>query len=259
MNHRAVLALYDQEQRIDIEFPGMRKEALPHVVRFVRPAPGMSTILYSRVDSTNADSVIREQIAYFSALNLRFTWKVYTHDTPPGLKDRLVTAGFAPDDVDAIMVLDLHAAPPSLLAPVTADVRPITRREQIDDVIVVMEQVWGGNFGWMTQRLGDHLAIPGYLSIHVAYVDDRPASAGWMYCYPNSQFAGLWGGSTVAAYRKQGLYTSLLAARVQEALRRGYRYVTTDASAMSKPIAVAHGFEVLTHAYACEWQGNQTP
>lgn len=254
MDRKEMLALFDREQRIEIEFPDMEKETLPHVVRFVRPAPGMSFVLYSRLDDDNVDAAIQEQIAYFSAKKQPFEWKVYAHDTPPDLKERLAIHGFEVEDTDAIMVLDLREAPPSLLEPVTADVRPITA-DQLDDAISVEEEVWGGNFEWMRERMGNHLAVPGYLSMHVAYVEGIPACAGWIYFQPNSHFASLWGGSTVPAYRKRGLYTAVLAARVQEAIDRGYHFVTIDASPMSRPILVRHGFRQVTEAYACEFRG----
>lgn len=254
MNREEILALFDKEQRVDIEFPGMRKEVLPHVVRFVREAPGMSFVLHSRLDGANVEATIEEQVAYFSQRAGPFEWKVYEYDTPPDLRNRLVARGFEPEDPDAVMVLDLQEAPPNLLAPVTADVRPLTRREQLQDVIAVEEQVWGGNFDWITKRLGDHLEIPDYLSVYVAYVEEEPACTGWVYFHPGSSFAGLWGGSTVAAYRKRGLYTAVLAARVQEAIRRNYRFLTIDASPMSRPIVASHGFQLLTYAHACEWK-----
>lgn len=97
MDIQEILALFDQQQRIDIEYPGMRKEVLPQVVRFVRAAPGMSFILYSRLDEAHVDVVIQAQIAYFSQRDQPFEWKVYDHDRPPDLKDRLVAYGFEPD------------------------------------------------------------------------------------------------------------------------------------------------------------------
>ncbi len=67
MDAHALLALYDREQRIDIEYPGMRKETPPRVVRFSRPAPGMSFVACSRLDEATADAAIEEQRAYFTA------------------------------------------------------------------------------------------------------------------------------------------------------------------------------------------------
>lgn len=261
MNIPEVLALFDKEQRIEIEYPGVRKETLPQVVRFVRPAPGMNFILYSWLDENTMDAVLQEQVAYFAPLGQPFEWIAYEHDTPPHLWERLAAQGFAPDDdPSALMALDLREAPPALLEPVTGDknrvdIRPITTRDGLADVIQVMEQVYGGNYAWIRQRLGDHLEIPGYLSVYVAYVEGQPACAGWIYFYPGSHFAGLWGGSTVAEYRKRGLYTAVLATRVQEAIRRGYRYLTIDASPMSRPIVARHGFHLLTMCHSRRWSG----
>jgi predicted acetyltransferase len=80
-----------------------------------------------------------------------------------------------------------------------------------------------------------------------------PACSAWIRFHPPTQFASLWGGSTLPAYRKHGLYTAVLAVRAQEARRRGYRFLTIDASPMSRPIVEKHGFQFLTYAHACNW------
>lgn len=251
-----ILQCFDQEQRIDIVHPGAQKERFPHLVRFLRPAPAMSYILWSRLPPATADAEIAAQVADLSARPGPFTWKVFAHDRPADLPARLVAHGFAPDDDPAaLMVLELAAAPATLLAPVGADIRRIAHRDGLDDVIRVEAQVWGGSFDWIRQRLGDHLEIPGYLSVYVAYVDGEPAASGWSYFHPNSQFAGLWGGSTVAAFRQRGLYTALLATRVQEARARGYRFLTIEAGPMSRPIVARHGFHCLTELFDYEWRG----
>lgn len=251
-----LLTLYDQELRIDIDYPDVRKESFPRLVRFVRPAPGMNYVSYSRLDDNELDAVIEEQIAYFAPMLQPFSWHVCAHDQPANLKDQLLAHGFAPDeDPDAVMVLDLQAAPAPLLAPVNADVHRLTEHDQLDDVVHVLAQVWGESFDWFKPRVSGHMDIPGYLSLYVAYVDEQPACSGWTYFHAHSQFASLFGGATVAAYRQRGLYTAVLAVRVQEAIARGCRYLTTGASPMSQPILGQNGFEVLTYAYALEWKG----
>ena len=72
-----MLALYDREQRREIEYPGMSRQVLPRLVRYVRPAPGMSFVLHSDLDEGSADAAINEQLAYFAALQQPFEWKVY--------------------------------------------------------------------------------------------------------------------------------------------------------------------------------------
>jgi GNAT superfamily N-acetyltransferase len=254
INH--ILEQFDQQQRIAIELPGVRKEVFPNLVRFIRPAPGMNFVGYSRLDEATLDATIAEQIAYFAPMNQPFEWVVYDHDQPPILKERLVAHGFAPDEPAALMALDLHAPPHALLEPTMVDLRRLTHRDQLEDVIAIEQQVWGGNFGWMRRRMGDHMEIPGYLSIFVAYVERQPACVGWTYFHPRSQFAGLWGGSTLPKYRKRGLYTAVLAARVQEAIGRGYRFLTIEASPMSRPIVASHGFQLLTMTSSYGWEGS---
>ena len=248
-----ILPLYDQEMRIEIEYPGTTKEILPgSIVRFTRPAPGANRIIYSRLDAQTMDAAIQEQIDYLTALEQPFGWIVCSHDQPSNLGERLQAHGLVQiDETGSLMVLDLQQAPPSLLAPVTADVRPIYH-EQIGDAIRVEEQVWGGNFSWMHNRMGPQLDIPGYLSMYCAYVDGQPACTGWTYFNPNTHFASLWGGSTIPEQRKNGLYTAVLAVRIQEAIRRGYRFVFSDATAMSRAVVEQHGFQVLTYSHEYE-------
>src|SRR5512145_2311306 len=116
MDKQDLLNLYDHQLRIEIEYPGDRKEALPQLVRFIKPAPGMNFISYSRLDESDLDAVIQEQIAYFAPMPQPFSWHVCDHASPPVLKDRLLAHGFAPDDdPDAVMVLDVQDASPTLL------------------------------------------------------------------------------------------------------------------------------------------------
>ena len=62
MDVQEVLAHYDREQRREIEFPDMKKQVLPGIVRYVRPLPGMSFVLYSDLDEATADATIDQQI-----------------------------------------------------------------------------------------------------------------------------------------------------------------------------------------------------
>jgi GNAT superfamily N-acetyltransferase len=100
-----------------------------------------------------------------------------------------------------------------------------------------------------------HLQVQDYLSVYVAYVEDRPASIAWTY-FPRGQFATLFAGSTIAQYRNQGLYTGLLATRIQEIRRRGYHFAVVETGAMSRPIVAKHGFQQLTTVHDYEWKGN---
>ena len=246
MNTRNLLVRYDKDLRLRMMYPEARKEITDDVVRIIRKAPGMNVVSFTFANESRLESVIDQELDYFAPLNQPFTWKVYDHDQLPSLKERLASRGFAGDEDPAdVMVLDLKNAPALLSQRVDADIRRIDTLEGLKDVIHVLDKVWGGHNTWVNDRLGGHLQIPRYLSIYAAYVENRPASIAWTY-FPRGQFATLFAGSTIAEYRKQGLYTSLLSTRLKEIRERGYRFAVVETGAMSKPIVQKHGFQRLT-------------
>ncbi|HWQ83532.1 MAG TPA: GNAT family N-acetyltransferase [Anaerolineales bacterium] len=254
-NHTRLLALYDRHVRIDQEIPDVRKSVTQDVVRFIRPAPGMNFISYAWLDETTADKVILNQIEYFLKFDQPFTWQMMEHDLPADLGERLIKHGFVgDDDPSAVMLLDLEHCPPELLQPTRLDVRRITTPEGLDDVVKIEEQVLGGNFAWLKQRLAAHLQISDYLSVYVAYADGKPASTAWTYFLPHNPFAGLFGGATLPEQRKKGLYTALVARRVQEAVQRERRFLSVGCSPNSRLIVARHGFEFIGYQYDFEYQ-----
>jgi hypothetical protein len=256
MNKNNLLVRYDKDLRLRVMYPEARKEITRDVVRIIRRAPGMNAVSFTFANEAKLHHVIHRELEYFAPMNQPFTWKVYDHDLLPSLKDKLVAHGFVADeDPAAVMVLDVKNAPVFLAEPWQADIRRINTVEGLQDIIQVLDKVWGGHHSWVNERLGKHLEIPGYLSVYAAYVDNQPASIGWTY-FPRGQFATLFGGSTLAEYRKQGLYTSLLATRLKEIRERDYRYAVVEAGAMSKPIVAKHGFQHLTTVHDYEWKGN---
>jgi GNAT superfamily N-acetyltransferase len=262
MNTNQILALYDQEQRREVEYFNMRREVTPSVIRHI-PAPGAGgegVVIYSRLNAANLADIIREQITYFEGIGQDFEWKVYNYDTPSDLKAQLVARGFEAGEAEAVLALDLQEAPPALLTPVTHDVRRITHPDKINDILAVQEEVWQEDLTWLARRLAEGLRhAPEHLSLYAAYVEGVPVSSAWIEFYKHSQFAALWGGSTLPDYRKRGLYLALLAARTQEAYHRGVRFLTVDASPMSRPILEKFGFQLLTYAHPCKWHIKPSP
>jgi GNAT superfamily N-acetyltransferase len=255
MNKNNLLVRYDKDLRLRIMYPEARREITNDVVRIVREAPGMNFVSFTFANESNLHQVIHQELDYFLPMDQPFTWKVYDHDLLPSLKDELVKHGFTPDDAPAaVMVLDVQNTRLAF-EPVQAEIRRIATLADLQDVIHVLDEVWGGHHAWVNERLGRHLEVPGYLSVYAAYVDNQPASIAWTY-FPRGQFATLFAGSTVAEYRKRGLYTSLLSTRIKEIRERGYRYAVVEAGAMSKPIVARHGFQHLTTVYDYEWKRN---
>lgn len=258
MNNQRLLVRYDKDLRMRMMYPEARREITGEVVRFIRQAPGLNVVAFTFANEYQLHAVIQHELDYFVPMDQPFTWKVYDHDLLPNLKDELRSYDFVQDDEPAdVMVLDLNQAPAHLLHPLypmDADIRRITTLDGLKDVIHVLNSVYGNDNSWVNNRLGMHLKIPAYLSIYVAYMNDQPASVAWTY-FPRGHFATLFAGSTIPQYRKQGLYTSLLATRLKEIRERGYPFAAVEAGAMSKPIVAKHGFQHLTTVWDYRWKG----
>jgi GNAT superfamily N-acetyltransferase len=255
MNKNSVLLMYDKDLRMRIMYPEARREITCDVVRFIRPVPGMNFVSFTFATETKLANVIDREVDYFLPMNQPFTWKVYDHDHITGLTEKLTASGFAgDDDPAAVMVLDIANAP-AMDGGVNIDIRHITERDELKDIIYVLDHVYGGHNAWVNDRLGLHLQVPGYLSIYAAYVDEKPVSIAWT-CFPRGRFATLFGGTTLAEYRNRGLYTNLLNTRLQEIHERGYPFAVVETGPMSKPIVSKHGFQHLTTVWDYEWSGN---
>jgi len=250
-----LLKIYDREQRIGVEFPGVPREISERIVRHFIGDERFGFISYSALDEETADAEIEAQIAYFDALEAEFEWKVYDHDRPSDLRQRLAARGFMIQEPEALMVLDLENAPAFYWDMALPPITRITDSSGVEAVRAMEETAWGTDHSWMSVRLANDLrTIPHLLSMFAICDDSRVVSAAWIYYHPPTQFAGLWGGTTLPEYRSRGYYTALLAVRAREARERGFRFLTVDASPMSRPILEKHGFQFLGFSTPCEWK-----
>jgi hypothetical protein len=249
-----ILEHYDREQRYNLQVTGMRREVTENVVRHVSLGDYEGSVIYSSLTSENTNAVIREQITYFEKLQQNFEWKYYAHDGPKDLLERLRTQGFAIKDREALLVLELESLPATLQQQITHDIRLLSRAEELQHVLAVETSVWESDQTDIIKYLTKNMQTqPNHLRVYAAYVDNEPASAAWMFFHDSSQFASLWGGSTIKEYRGLGIYSELVAVRAREAIKRGAKFLTVDASPMSQPILGKLGFQFLTYTYPCKW------
>jgi len=249
MDHATVLALHDRELREGArpDGPGARVERVGGVVRHVADAHGWNGVLWSDLDETDADVVIAEQIAYFTELGRDFEWKLYGHDLPTDLGQRLTAAGFTPEPPETLMIGEADALTLDAQLPDGIRLLPATDRAGVDLVADVHEKAFGTDSSRLRARLLDQLAAePDTVVAVVALAGDEPVSSARMELVPGTRFAGLWGGGTVEAWRGRGIYRALIAHRARIAADRGYRYLQVDASDQSRPILERLGFSPLT-------------
>jgi ribosomal protein S18 acetylase RimI-like enzyme len=254
MDRDQLLEIFDRQQRIEYEAPGVERQVVGQVIRNVNHTEKMGFIMYSKMDEASADSQIEEQVSFYQALGYEFEWKVFDHDSPPDLRDRLSKRGFEVEEAEALMVLDTEAAPEFFSSVDLSSVQRLDNPEEIDGIVRMENEVWGTDHARLGQWLArDMREYPDQLSVYIVPADGRVVSAAWVYFHPPTQFASLWGGSTLPAYRRRGYYTALLVARAREARERGFRFLYVDASPMSRPILEKHGFQFLGFSTPCKW------
>jgi GNAT superfamily N-acetyltransferase len=249
MDQVALLALFDREMRESArpDGPGAEVGRVGAVVRHKGPAHGWNGVVWSALGTADADAAIAEQIAYFTGLGREFEWKLYGHDLPVDLGQRLVAAGFTPEPAETLMVGEIAGLALDTEPPEGVRVVPVTDRAGVDLVADVQEKAFGVDASRFRRQLLDQLtAGTGTVLAVVALAGDEPVSAARMELVPGTSFAGLWGGGTVRHWRGRGIYRALVAHRARAAADRGYRYLQVDASSQSRPILERLGFTPLT-------------
>ena len=243
MDVAQVLARFDSEMRADPPpEPGTQVERVGSVVRVLGDSCSVS---FSQLTPSDAGAVIAEQTAFFRSLGKRVEWKVYGHDLPSDLGERLREAGYAPDPTETFMVFDLADALDPGPRPAGVEIRRVTDRGGLETAVAVGHDAFGRGEGWTFEEYAGRLSGPS-LAILLAYADGAPVASGRLEMPPDRRFASLWGGGTAPSHRGRGIYRALVGARAELARRRGYRFLTVDALPTSRPILERVGFRPLT-------------
>ena len=228
MNRREVLRAYDEQVRLrpEVEGPWVQVERSEGIVRVVAPDHGWLGVVWSDLDEATADEVIGAQVDRFAEVPGRWEWKHYSHDRPADLADRLRGAGLRPEPSEAFMVAEV--ADLDLDVPPAAGVRlvAVEDRRGIDALVTVHAEVFGGDHA----AIGAALAIaleqrPRAAGAVIAVAGRTPVGAGRIALPGGVEFASLWGGGVVPAWRGRGVFRALVAHRAAIAAAAGFRYL----------------------------------
>lgn len=221
---------------------GVRHERVGSIVR----SSGLwNVVLFWRLAESDTAAAVGEQAAFARSTGIELEWKVYGHDEPRGLANVLQNAGFVADPQETFMVFDLSRELPDGAADDAVEIRQVVDAAGVDDFIAVGDAAFGRTHGAKAETYVRSLGDPA-LALFVAYRGGRAVSAGRLQMPEGRSFASLWGGGTAPEHRGLGIYRALVAHRARAARRRGYRYLTVDAAAMSRPILERLGFMPLT-------------
>lgn len=203
------------------------------------PADGLS-------DAELQDLVDRT-VAFYRAQHTWFEWKTFDHDRPD-LRPLLMAAGAATEDHEALILGAAQPLAREVIVPEGIEIRQVSARQDLERIAAMESEVWGEDWSWMADDLAARLE--GDHPIHVLVAEDvasdgRVVSAAWLAPMPGTRIAGLWGGSTLAAYRRRGIYRALVAVRARRAIDLGYSFLQVDASDDSRPILERLGLQVI--------------
>ena len=248
MDPRAVLAAYDEQirQHPTPDVPGGRVERDRGVIRCISGADGWNGVTWSALRDADADAVIAAQVSWFAELAHSWEWKYYSYDLPPDLPDRLLAAGFTRRPVETLLVADLADLTLDVRPPAGVELRGVVDEAGVGALVSVHDEVFGEDHSALGRLLLDALRRrPSPLAAVIAVAGDTPISAGRVEFHAGTDFASLWGGGTLDAWRGRGVFRSLVAHRAALAAARGFRYLQVDALPDSRPILKRLGFVEL--------------
>jgi GNAT superfamily N-acetyltransferase len=255
-----LLAAYDAQLRDRVPDPlprGVRVERDGPLVRFLGFTGG-GFVGYrdlGGLDGSALDELIARQITVFAERGERFEWKLHGHDRPADLPERLRAAGFEPEEVETVVIAPVDAIAGVPLLPEGVSLREVVDRADFDRIAEMEEAVWNeGSKSWIAESLDrERAANPEAISIVVAESGSDAVCAAWVRFEQGTDFATLWGGGTVPAWRRRGIYRAMVAYRANLARERGFRFVQVDASADSRPILRRLGFVAVTTTTPYVW------
>jgi GNAT superfamily N-acetyltransferase len=253
----ALLAAFDAQARAEPPEPppGVWHEHDGPLLRVVGQERGFISAPHDTgLRGTDLDRLIARQRDYFAARGEAVEWKTYGYDEPADLPDRLRNAGFVPEDPETVVVALTTAIAAEPVLPDGVMLRQVTADADMRRIAAMESEVWGIDRAWTGEHLiRETAAAPDHHIVLTAEATGHVVAAGWLEMRPGSQFAGLWGGATLAQWRGRGIYRALVARRAQLAAARGVRYLQVDASSDSAPILQRLGFQPLATTTPYIW------
>jgi GNAT superfamily N-acetyltransferase len=243
----AVLAAFDEQmRRHPVESPGVRVESEERVTRTVGTDGSWSSVVWSRLSEADADEVIAGEIA--RAAGASFEWKLYSHDRPADLPERLRAAGLTPEPVEMVLVAAIADLDLPVPAPDGVRLATVDDDAGVETMLRVHDEVFGPGttFPSVVEGVRTSLGMrPRPMEAVIAWAGDVPVSAGRVEFHEGTEFASLWGGGTLPEWRGRGVFRALVGHRAVLARDRGFRYLQVDAMPTSRPILERMGFQPL--------------
>jgi hypothetical protein len=192
--------------------------------------------------------LVDRTVAFYRGHDTWFEWKTFDHDRAD-LLPLLRAAGARTEDHEALVLGDAETLAAEVVVTPGLELRQVAARADLERIAAMESEVWGEDWSWMADDLESRLGADEPIHVYVVEDTARPdrpvVSAAWLAPMAGTRVAGLWGGSTLAAYRGRGIYRALVATRARRALDLGYSILQVDASDDSRPILERLGLHVI--------------
>lgn len=203
--------------------------------------PWSSQVHWVRWDEARTDAGIDEVLEYFRARRQGFVWLVTEESTPGSLRDRLAERGFIWELEGRILVARLPLPP----FDVNADLRveEVTDRTRMEDALRVDHPSDGP--ARVALLLEDRMRRLG-TNWHAAvgYIDGKPVGTARWVIHRDLAAIDFTGAETLPEFRRQGVYSALVAHRAAHGAQQGCNFAAIIADGSSSaPILLKRGSE----------------
>jgi hypothetical protein len=143
-----LLAAYDAQVRDRVPDPlpeGVSVERDGPLVRFFGMG-GRGFVVYrdlGGLEGAALDELIARQVRVFADRGETFEWKLHGHDLPGDLSQRLLAAGFAPEEEETVVIVPVDAFTAEARLPEGVWLREATTSTDFERIAGLERAVWG--------------------------------------------------------------------------------------------------------------------
>lgn len=256
---RRFLMAYDRQLRTDAETPSAIAHTRLGSLRLVTFAGGRGFVTYPAPRADDAETMaqlVRPTVAHYRQLPEieRVEWKTRGHDRVVGLHEALIDNAFKPDEQESIMIGRAQLLDVKVPRPKGVTLRKVRDEADVRNMTAMEDLAFGSDMSdAMTQALLRRLALNDGMELWVAEADNQIIGAGRLEPVAGTDFAGLWGGATLQAWRGRGIYRALTAARARSALAKGKTLIHSDSTDDSRPILERAGLVKVSTTTPYRW------
>ncbi|GAA4111356.1 GNAT family N-acetyltransferase [Knoellia locipacati] len=253
VDRSALLAAYDTQLRREAEVPSALSatELGPLILATYQGGRGFITY---RDLATEAGPATEESVRALVAGALehyrsdpeitRVEWKTRGHDHAPGLHEALVAAGFEAEEPESVMIGEAGLLAVDVELPSGVEIRRATGEDEVARVEHVAGEIFGDEPDRIAAQVAEVVARfrrDPLFEVWFAETDGQVVTTGRLEPVEGTEFAGIWGGSTLPEFRGRGIYRALTAARARSAIAHGKRWINSDSTEFSRPILERSG------------------